>query len=566
MATFDACSRTWQVPYRPAIFNPCANLGQILINVLERAPEKIIQLNVDTDAVVTCTQMRLRSIRFARFLTSCGYGKGDVLALVARNSCHVVPVVFGCFIAGLPINTIDPSFELREIVNILRLTQPKLIVCDADRMAVLRQANEQLQLRIVNYGVLLMTPTDELMPDCYSIDELLQKPCDGESDFVPQYLGDSNLLTAAIVCSSGTTGLAKAVRISHAQLITPYGRISQLDQNDTILSFSTLFWISGYQMLMTSILNGIRRLITTKLATAKYAIELCNRYNVTILFMTPSLATDVLLTLTDSERLRSLKIFAIGGSTVPLALRQSIIRKVLVEGQGRCVVGYGMSELGGPVSYEMIPRENSVGTLLSGIKAKVVGELNTPLGPGETGELFIRPTHPFLGYCGDEQATAKILDEHGFVRTGDIAYFDHDGFLYLVDRKKNILKYDGYQISPSELEATISQIPGVRQVVVVGIPEPGREFNDLATAMVVLNSNEKRSADEELTEQTIIDHCAMVTGGQPAHENRRLRGGAMFISSLPMTASGKVRRDVAKQMAINFHRNTLASKPQLSDQ
>lgn len=170
-----------------------------------------------------------------------------------------------------------------------------------------------------------------------------------------------------------------------------------------------------------------------------------------------------------------------------------------------------------------------------------------PLDAGVNGELLIRPAYPFLGYYGDEEATRQTLDDEGFVRTGDIAYFDRNGLLYLVDRKRDILKYGGYQITPATLEATISELPGVRHVAVVGIPDPDRPFDDLATALIVRHGD----ISPALTEEMVIKHCTEQNGGEQSRsECYRLRGGVRFVDCLPMTENGKVIRSAARKLAI----------------
>ncbi|XP_049546432.1 uncharacterized protein LOC125957623 isoform X2 [Anopheles darlingi] len=303
---------------------------------------------------------------------------------------------------------------------------------------------------------------------------------------------------------------------------------------------------TGMEMLLTGTFNGVRRLITAKPTSAAYTIELCNRYQVTVLLTTPSLATDIVHTLPEAARLGSVKVFIVGGSVVPLALRKSLNSHVLVEGRGRCIVGYGLSEIGGAASYEIEPRQQSVGSLVSECAAKIINDDGIPQGAGINGELLIRPAYPFLGYYGDEEATRQTVDDEGFVRTGDIAYFDRDGLLYLVDRKRDILKYGGYQITPSILEARISELAGVRHVVVVGIQDPDRPFDDLATAVIVRHEH----MCPTLTEEMVIKHCAEQNGGEQSQsECYRLRGGVRFVDCLPMTENGKVIRSAARQLA-----------------
>uniref|UniRef100_A0A182MZM0 AMP-dependent synthetase/ligase domain-containing protein n=1 Tax=Anopheles dirus TaxID=7168 RepID=A0A182MZM0_9DIPT len=544
MATeYDGQRRRWCGPARAPVLNPAASLGQVLVNVLERTPQKPAQANADHGTTMVCDELRRRAIRFAALLARWGYRPGDVVALMARNSDNVAPVAFGCFLAGVALSTLDPSFGAAEVEHLLRLTRPRAVLADRDALEVVRAAASRVGLRFDQpYGVLLNPGAPDTPPDCFLVDAVLQSATGEEDSYVPPAWGDTAQLTAAIVCSSGTTGLPKAVRISHAQLIAPYQRVNQLDRDDTILCFSTLYWISGLQMLMTGTLNGIRRVITARQPTPELAIELCNRHRVTLLLVTPSLASDIVRTLPASDRLESLRLFAIGGATVPERLCADIDARVLVAGRGRSFVGYGSSETGN-VAYQLIKRNDSVGFLLPGVTAQVVDEHENPLGPNEPGELLVRPPYPFLGYHGDADATQATLTADGFVRTGDVACFDADGFLFLHDRKREIFKYDCYQIAPAELEATIGELPGVRYVVVVGLPEPDRPYNALATALIVRDPGVPA---DTLTERHVTEHCS----ARSTH--KRLRGGVFFVPELPMTANGKIRREAARQIAHGY--------------
>ncbi|KFB49036.1 AGAP000154-PA-like protein [Anopheles sinensis] len=550
MTQYDPEARIWSARPRPPVLNPCASVGQVLLNVLERTPEKFAQINGDTRCIMTCDDLRRRAIRFALFLQDAlgdsPAEEGDPVVLIARNSDNVAPVAFGCFLAGIPLGTLDPAFSTDEIQHMLGIMRPRAVVTDRQALPSVRKAIDRAGLRLEfgNLGVLQMADRELKDPQCYSIDDLLVgNVSDATNTYVPVYLGDSERRTAAIVCSSGTTGMPKAVRISHAQLIAPYQRISQLDRNDRILCFSTLYWISGLQMLMTGVLSGIPRIITSQPGTPDHVIELCQAYEVTVLLVTPTLAADVVRRLEGSVgRLRSVKLFAVGGSPVPVALRDAINQRVLVADRGRCFVGYGMSETG-PVAYEYVPRADSVGFLTPGVKAKIVDAEGRLLGPNEPGELLVRPAHPFLGYYRDPLATSGALDEDGYVRTGDIARFDTDGFLFLVERMKEIFKVGGRQVAPAELECAIGELPGVRLVVVVGVPDPAAPFDALATALIV---RARGAAGDKLSAQRVLEHLEE----RIVAEHKRLRGGVIFVDQLPMTANGKVKRSSAKQIAV----------------
>lgn len=141
------------------------------------------------------------------------------------------------------------------------------------------------------------------------------------------------------------------------------------------------------------------------------------------------------------------------------------------------------------------------------------------------------------GYYNNPEASANATDEEGFFKSGDIGYFDESGGLYVVDRKKEILKYKNYHFNPSEIENVIATITGVELVSVVGIPD--QFVGDKAVAAVV-----KRNGLKGLAEKEIVDYVAQSL----PDEHKHLHGGVVFVDELPMTLSGKVQRKLVKEM------------------
>lgn len=137
------------------------------------------------------------------------------------------------------------------------------------------------------------------------------------------------------------------------------------------------------------------------------------------------------------------------------------------------------------------------------------------------------------GYYNNPGASKNVIDNEGFFRTGDIGHFNENGALFVVDRKKELMNYKGFQINPSEIENVIQEIDGVKLVAVVGVLDP--VVQNLSTAVVV-----KRRGCETLTEKQIIDHVA-----RKLPEHKQIHGGVYFVDEMPMTPSGKIKkRDV----------------------
>lgn len=260
------------------------------------------------------------------------------------------------------------------------------------------------------------------------------------------------------------------------------------------LSFSSLYWLSGIWALLAGTLAGITRIITTQSFDPDLMLNLIERYGVTFTMTAPShLARLLQSPLIGTANTSTIRKYFCGGSAVALELQKKSERFL----QTGVSVAYGLSEVAGLISANESTNHNSVGTLNHGTMVQIVDDEGRRQGPNVDGELYVKTTFRFLGYWGDDMATAETVDKDGWLHTGDIGHFDENGFLYVVDRKKDILKYRNYQISPSELENLILRCDGVANVCVVGIPDD--VSTDLPAAVVV------KAAGKDVT-------CEMIEG------------------------------------------------------
>ncbi|XP_053681650.1 probable 4-coumarate--CoA ligase 1 [Sabethes cyaneus] len=530
MSQYDQTTRTWSGPRQPPILNPAASLGQVIVNVLERTPEKVFQICADTERVMTCGELRTQMIRVALNLNKrYGVSRQDMLCMVVNNSACVTPVLLGCFLLGAPVHTLDASFERSDLVHLMGITRPKFVFCNDDNVPAVRQALAELSC-----------DAQVIVLDKPETAKLLFDPVEGEAGYRAPYLGDSDKIVAVIVCSSGTTGLPKAVCLTHAQLIAPYPWLTNLGI-DTVLCFSSLYWVSSFQMLMMTLFNGHKRITTSKPFSPEYAYELIVKFEVTNFFTPPPMLADLVAYCEAGQlTLPSLRVLGCGGSPLPESLRQRA--NALLQSNGKVFVGYAMSETGGIVSIDLFGKPNSAGILMANITARIANEDWDLLGPEEEGEIQVRYAHPFYGYYNNEPETQALHTFDGFIKTGDVGYFDKAGFLYITDRRKELLRYRGYQIAPAQLEAVLVELPGVKQAAVVGIPHPDPPHVDLATALVVTTSTRPAMDAEQLKAQF----------NEQLPDYKRLRGGLFFVDGLPRTTNGKLNRREAKQMALRL--------------
>uniref|UniRef100_A0A8W7K8Z2 AMP-dependent synthetase/ligase domain-containing protein n=1 Tax=Anopheles albimanus TaxID=7167 RepID=A0A8W7K8Z2_ANOAL len=479
-AVFDVMSKSWHGTPLPPLYNPHQSLGELLFRALQRAPTHIAQISADTGRMVTFRELFFWSVRIAQSLPAkCGVVPGDIIAVAVRNGEKVAPLVFGCFMANIVINALDPSFRVEDYDHLIGLVRPKMVVCDPDLIPVLRLVFAQLsfQPQLLVMGA--------LVDGCIAIDDLLQ-PTGNEKNFT----------------------------------------------------------------LLVGTMSGATRIITRDPWSTGLTLDLIERYRVTILFLPPPHLNQMLVNgmigIADFSSVRQLLT---GGGPLPDEVKRSMER-YLTHPEAAVLPCFGLTEFCG-VSMDTARRykPDSVGEVSPCVEAKIVGEDDMPLDSDQEGELLLRSDFMFLGYYGNPSATSEVLDPDGWLRTGDIARYDADGMFYIVSRKKEIMKYGGYQVSPLELEQTIFRLFGegvgshtraLRLVCVAGVHERG---NDLPVTLAV------RLASASISEQEIVDGVADVVA-----DYKRLRGGVFFVDHLPLTSSGKIARKRCHDLALQLYK------------
>lgn len=253
-------------------------------------------------------------------------------------------------------------------------------------------------------------------------------------------------------------------------------------------------------MLIAGTLSGATRIITQKRYEPELQLTLIEKYKITFLFNTPlQLMFMMKNDRYDKTDLSTLKFVLSGGAPVPMHIKNAIQKRI--SANGNVHVGMAMTELACGVALDLPASErDTIGQLGDGNCVKVVDENGVRCGVNEDGELCIKTNCKLLGYYNNHQATTDAIDEEGFLKTGDIVHFDEDGFLHHVDRKKDLIKYLMFHISPAKIDAFLTESPDIKAACVVGIPD---NLNELPAAVVVPTEG------SSITEQYI---CDMVAG------------------------------------------------------
>ncbi|EDW00257.1 GH11952 [Drosophila grimshawi] len=497
---------------------------------------------VITDRQYTFAQMRDASAAFAvRLQTKFKMFKPDVLAVCLPNMPEYPIAALGAIEAGLTVTTINPIYTPDEIARQLTFSNAKFLVGSAQRYQTLLEAcnlaGKQMPIAVVR------STMDEALPagaiDFFEVmstenvryDEL-RTPKDTTADdmvFLP--------------FSSGTTGLPKGVVLTHNNVSSNCEQIQEalpinsLDRQDTLPAVLPFFHIYGLTVIMLSKLGQGARIATMPAFKPDDFIKSLDTYNGSVLNLVPPIALFMInhpkLT---QETAKSLRVVMSGAAPIGQHDVERFLKKFP---NVRFMQGYGMTEASPVVLMTPIgnTRLASTGVLPGSTEAKIVPIDATDrkgVGARTTGELCVRGPQVMSGYLNNKEANDVTFYPGNWLRTGDVAFFDEDGYFYITDRMKELIKVKGFQVPPAELEAVLRDHPKILEAAVFGIPH---ELNGEAPrAIVVLRENETATAEE------IAEYVAE----RVAHY-KKLEGGVIFVDEVPKNPTGKILRKDLKE-------------------
>jgi acyl-CoA synthetase (AMP-forming)/AMP-acid ligase II len=303
--------------------------------------------------------------------------------------------------------------------------------------------------------------------------------------------------------------------------------------NDVLVAVSPFFHVVGlHGILNLGIIAGATTVIVQRFDLRRF-LQAVQDYRISSAFLTPPVVNELIKNpIVDDFDLSSLRNILCAAAPLGPEAEEAAARRL------GCVVrqGYGMTEATGPVATNLVAsdgrvRRGSVGQLVPSTEAKIVDLADGhELEVGGTGEVLVRGPQVMRGYLNNPQATAVALEPDGWLHTGDVGYADEGGYLWMVDRVKEIIKYKAYQVAPAELEAVMGTHPAVGDVAVVPSPEP--DSGEVPKAFVVLKPDQQASADELM---------AYVAERVAPYKKVRL---VEFVDTIPKSSTGKILRRV----------------------
>jgi fatty-acyl-CoA synthase len=499
------------------LMQPDLNWFAVLAHHATRSPEKAI--TVFEGETTTYGEMARRATALAGGLAEQGVGRGDVVALLSYNSPEFLETVFAANYLGAIAMPINWRLAAPEVRYILEHSGSRALVCDERLIDLARRAIEGMEGALVR---VCAVPTTEVgwiaLPD-------LRVP-DWSGARVRAEADDIHRL----MYTSGTTGRPKGVMITHANLawknlahIVEFGFTSA----DLGLACGPLYHVGALDLTTTSLIAAGATTIIHRVFDAADVVDELERSRVTAVWLAPAMV-NAIMALPGIERrdLSSLRVVINGGEKMPIPLIERVQRTFP---RAWFADAYGLTEtVSGDTfldRHSLISKLGSVGRPCLFLDLDIRDGDGASVPAGEPGEIVMRGPKVFKGYWRDPEATAAAFDG-GWFHTGDVGMRDEDGYLYIVDRFKDMIVSGGENIASSEIERVLYEHEAVLEAAVVARPDD--RWGEVPVAFVV------RRDDATVTGDALLEHCRAQLA------RFKVPKAIVFLDALPRNPSGKV--------------------------
>ena len=471
---------------KPAIDVPATDLTSVVLHLVDEKGDAPALIDGSSGREISYLQLRSQIDHFAAGLNQRGFAKGDVMAVFCPNCPEYAVIFLGVAKIGGVNTTVNSLYSSKELVHQFNDSGARFLITIPQFLDRALPAAEEAGI-------------DEIFvlgeaEGCTPFAELLNN--DG---VVPEVSIDPKKDLVALPYSSGTTGLSKGVMLTHENLISNMVlscEMNEIRESDRMIGVLPFFHIYGMVLILNlAVYRGIP-LVTMPRFDLEQFLDIIQTYKITNLNLVPPLILALAKQpIVDNYDLSSVRIIGSGAAPLGAELEVACAERLGCE----IYQGYGLTEVAGASHVNSAPvppeKQGAVGPVLPNTESKIIDtETGDELGANEKGEVCIRGPHVMPGYLNNEEATRHCIDEKGWFHTGDIGYADDDGFFYIVDRVKELIKYKGYQVAPAELEAILLSHDAIADAAV--IPSPDDEAGEVPKAFVVLKA--EISTDEIL--------------------------------------------------------------------
>jgi acyl-CoA synthetase (AMP-forming)/AMP-acid ligase II len=468
--------------------------------------------------IVTYGELRKQVKRIAAGLAELGIRKGDVVGLCTGNCPEFAIALHAATRIGAAVTTVNPTNTSHDLARQLMDTGARMLITAPALLGKARDA-----IKESNLDIDLLT-TDEAA----GVTSLASIARDHDP---PQVRIDPGTDIAVLPCSSGTTGLPKAVMLTHRNLVANLLQCEAVERGQprVFLGVLPFFHIYGLIAILNYSLIRGASIVTLPRFELEQFLKTIQDWRVTHIHIVPPIAIALAKhPVVDKYDLSRLQEIFCGAAPLGADVSNAVQERLQVT----IKQGYGMTEAS-PVTHltdvHRPIKAGTVGHLVSLTEGRVVSvDSATDVAVGEAGEVWVRGPQVMKGYLNNPEATQRTVDADGWLHTGDIGYVDRDGYLTIVDRLKELIKVKAFQVAPAELEAYLLKHPQIADAAV--IPVADDECGEVPKAIIVSRG--------ELSAAAVMEFV----NSQVAHY-KRIRS-VEFVAAIPKSASGKILRRV----------------------
>jgi fatty-acyl-CoA synthase len=469
--------------------------------------------------------------RVAAGLSRLGVGEASRVAVLARNSHAFAAMRFALARLGAVLVPINFMLKAEEVGYILRHAEAQMLATDSDLAEVARSA-AALDTAVKQFVWLPSEETTQPAPGMTSFHDLAQ------TDGAPPAVDLGSMDLAQIVYTSGTESSPKGAMLTHDAVLWQYASCAvdaSIAWGDVMLHALPLYHCAQLDVFLgPAVYVGATSVITAK-PTPDNLLPLIARHQISSFFAPPTVWISLLRSpLFDSTDLGTLRKGYYGASIMPVEVLRELARRLPEVGFWNL---YGQTEIA-PLATMLGPQDQlrkpgSCGRAVLNVETRVVDDEMRDVAPGQVGEIVHRSPHLMLGYFHDDERTRAAF-QGGWFHSGDLATIDEEGYIFVVDRKKDMIKSGGENVASREVEEMIYRLPAVSEVAVIGVPHP--KWVEAVAAVIVVK------AGQTLTEQEVLAHCQQHLASFKAPKS------VVFAEALPKNPSGKLlKRDLRER-------------------
>ena len=478
--------------------------------------------------------------RFASALQELGVEKGDHVAFLLGNSPHFLISLYATMRLGATAIPINPIYTPDEISYIIQNSDAKAVIA-LDMLLPLVEKAAGAFPSVSTYVICETTPDVgekiAALPDGVraKVKPFTQLLMSASPDVLPVEINPED--NAVILYTSGTTGRPKGAMLTHGNLFSNARDTADylgFTPVDKVLATLPVFHIFALTVVVNApLLKGATVLLVPRFSPQE-VFDMARDQQATIFAGVPTMYNFLYqFPEANVEDFSTIRIAISGGSSLPVALLHNFEEKYNV----RISEGYGLSEASPVTCFNPLDRDRkpgSIGTSIINVENRVVNEFGDDVAVGEVGELIVRGPNVMKGYYKMQEETEATI-RNGWLYTGDLARIDEEGYIYIVDRKKDLVIVGGYNVYPREVEEVLFAHPGVVEAAVIGLPDVN--FGEAVHAYVVVK-------DESVTADDLHVYCAKHLA------KYKIPRQFEFLEELPKNTTGKILRRSLKEHAL----------------